>query len=135
LATAHDVMDTLFDPDGDDLVGVERTPPGASRGRPVPAERSPAERSPVEPTSAQQTPMEHPPGRASRAGAGQPPQPLARASGGGLMLDDLVASLWEGLAAHGAVECPVCGSEMRPEYGARALPIGGRCGACGSTLA
>jgi hypothetical protein len=55
-------------------------------------------------------------------------------SGGGPMLDDLVAGLWEGLAAHRAVQCPVCASEMRPEYGVHALPIGGRCGGCGSTL-
>ena len=56
-------------------------------------------------------------------------------TGGEPRLDDVVAGLWEGLAAHRVVECPVCGGGMRPEYGAHALPIGGRCRACASTLA
>jgi hypothetical protein len=56
------------------------------------------------------------------------------ASGGGPRLDDLVAGLWEGLAARRVVECPVCSAEMHPEYGAHARPIGGRCKGCGSTL-
>jgi hypothetical protein len=50
-------------------------------------------------------------------------------------LDDVLGGVWEGLTAHRVVECPVCrGIEMAPEYGAHALPIGGRCTACGSTL-
>jgi hypothetical protein len=67
-------------------------------------------------------------------GEAQEPQGLRGTTGGGPRLDDLVAGLWEGLAAHRVVECPVCAAEMRPEYGAHALPIGGRCAACGSTL-
>ena len=35
-----------------------------------------------------------------------------------------------GLAAHRAVRCPVCGSQMRPVYGVHALPIAGRCVEC-----
>jgi hypothetical protein len=55
--------------------------------------------------------------------------------GGEPTLDEMIAGVWEGLTAHRAVECPVCGSEsMRPEYGAQALPIGGTCVECGSTL-
>jgi hypothetical protein len=50
-------------------------------------------------------------------------------------LDDEIVDVWEGLAAHRTVACPVCHGEMEPEYGAGARPIGGRCGACGSTLA
>jgi hypothetical protein len=49
-------------------------------------------------------------------------------------LDELIAALWEGLEAHQSVACPVCGAEMKPEYGAHARPIGGRCSICGSTL-
>ena len=49
-------------------------------------------------------------------------------------LDELLASVWEGLTAHQAVSCPVCGDRMEPEYGAQALPIGGRCKRCGSTV-
>jgi hypothetical protein len=52
-------------------------------------------------------------------------------------LDELVSGVWEILAAHPgeeAVMCPVCGGQMRREYGAGALPIGGRCADCSSTL-
>jgi hypothetical protein len=59
---------------------------------------------------------------------------LFDAVGGEPTLDELIAGVWEGLAAHGVVECPVCGEEMAPEYGAHARPIGGRCRACGSAL-
>ncbi len=54
--------------------------------------------------------------------------------GGESTLDEVLAGVWEGLAAHRSVECPVCGAEMEPEYGAHARPIGGRCRECGSTL-
>ena len=54
--------------------------------------------------------------------------------GGEPTLDDLLAGVWEGLAAHLVVECPVCRGEMDPEYGAHARPIGGRCSCCGATL-
>jgi hypothetical protein len=79
---------------------------------------------------------------ASGAGVAERPADTADASqaqrgatGGGPRLDDLVAGLWEGLAARRVVECPVCSAEMHPEYGVHALPIGGRCKTCGSTLA
>ncbi len=54
--------------------------------------------------------------------------------GGEPTLDALVAGVWEGLVAHESAVCPVCGDEMRPEYGAHALPIGGRCRSCGTRL-
>lgn len=54
--------------------------------------------------------------------------------GGEPTLDQLIAGVWEGLTAHATVGCPVCEGEMRPEYGAHALPLGGRCTECGSTL-
>ena len=54
--------------------------------------------------------------------------------GGPPTLDELLVGVWEGLTAHQAVECPVCRAEMRPEYGLHALPVGGRCTACRSTL-
>jgi hypothetical protein len=56
-------------------------------------------------------------------------------AGGEPTLDEVIVGVWEGLTAHQAVQCPVCHAQMRPEYGARALPIGGRCADCGSTLA
>jgi hypothetical protein len=49
-------------------------------------------------------------------------------------LDDLVAGVWEGLAAHRVVGCPVCDGQMRPAYGAQSRPIGGSCSSCGSRL-
>jgi hypothetical protein len=54
--------------------------------------------------------------------------------GGEPTLDALVAGVWEGLAAHRSVGCPVCGEEMVPEYGAHARPIGGGCRSCGTKL-
>jgi hypothetical protein len=54
--------------------------------------------------------------------------------GGEPTLEDEILGVWEGLIAHRHAGCPVCGEEMAPEYGAQALPIGGRCGGCGSTL-
>jgi hypothetical protein len=54
--------------------------------------------------------------------------------GGEPTLDDVIAGVWEGLTAHRTGACPVCREEMEPEYGAHALPIGGCCAGCGSTL-
>lgn len=54
--------------------------------------------------------------------------------GGEPTLDDLLAGAWEGLTVHAVVECPVCSGPMGPEYGARSLPIGGRCRDCGTSL-
>jgi hypothetical protein len=59
---------------------------------------------------------------------------LFDAVGGEPTLDELIVGVWEGLAAHGVVECPVCGEEMAPVYGAQARPIGGRCQGCASEL-
>jgi len=59
---------------------------------------------------------------------------LFDAVGGEPTLDELIVGVWEGLAAHRIVACPVCEEEMEPEYGAHARPIGGRCRACGTTL-
>jgi hypothetical protein len=49
-------------------------------------------------------------------------------------LDELIVALWEGLSAHRAVACPVCGDEMIPEYGAHARAIGGKCCGCGTRV-
>ena len=54
--------------------------------------------------------------------------------GGEPTLDALVTEVWEGLAAHRSVGCPVCGEEMLPAYGAHARPIGGGCRSCGTKL-
>jgi hypothetical protein len=59
---------------------------------------------------------------------------LFEAMGGEPTLEQLLASVWEGLTAHASVQCPVCSGEMEPDYGAHALPIGGRCASCGSSL-
>jgi hypothetical protein len=55
--------------------------------------------------------------------------------GGEPTLDELLVGVWEGLATHRTVGCPVCGEDMAPVYGVHAKPIGGRCGNCGSKLA
>jgi hypothetical protein len=54
--------------------------------------------------------------------------------GGEPTLDALLAGVWEGLAAHRSVGCPVCDGQMTPDYGAHARPIGGRCQDCGTRL-
>ena len=54
--------------------------------------------------------------------------------GGEPTLDAVLAGVWEGLAAHASVECPVCESQMVPEYGVHARPIGGRCQSCGTRI-
>jgi hypothetical protein len=54
--------------------------------------------------------------------------------GGEPTLDALVAEVWEGLAAHRSVGCPLCGEEMAPVYAAHARPIGGACRSCGTRL-
>jgi hypothetical protein len=55
--------------------------------------------------------------------------------GGEPTLDDVLSRVWEGLTAQSAVTCPVCGTEMRPEYAQRTKSLRGRCADCGSTLA
>ena len=59
----------------------------------------------------------------------------ARGVGGGPTLDDAIVGAWEGLAAHAAVACLLCGGVMRPRPGSAAGVAGGRCEDCGSTLA
>jgi hypothetical protein len=54
--------------------------------------------------------------------------------GGEPTLDALLSGVWEGLAAHKSVSCPVCSGPMTPEYGAHARPIGGRCRSCDTRL-
>jgi hypothetical protein len=49
-------------------------------------------------------------------------------------LDELIAGAWTELRRHQAVDCPVCGEAMNPEYGVHALPHGGRCASCRSEL-
>ncbi len=59
---------------------------------------------------------------------------LFEPEGGGPTLDDVLVDAWEGLTAHRTVDCPVCGGEMAPAYGAHAIARRGRCGSCGSEL-
>lgn len=59
----------------------------------------------------------------------------AAGMGGQATLEDAISGVWEGLAAHRAVVCVVCGGRMSPRYGASGYtPVGGRCADCGSTL-
>jgi hypothetical protein len=53
---------------------------------------------------------------------------------GRLTLDELVTSVWEGLAVRGTVSCPVCGGAMRsiPEDDEQSLV--GACRECGARL-
>lgn len=59
----------------------------------------------------------------------------ARLGDGGPTIEGVIAGVWEGLAAHHVVGCPVCGGHMAPRYGAAGMaPVGGRCTDCGTTL-
>jgi hypothetical protein len=77
---------------------------------------------------------------ARAAGEGAPlriarrPRSLFDGAGGGPTLDDVVSGAWEELTAHAVVECLLCGGEVEPVYGSHALPIGGRCRGCSTTL-
>jgi hypothetical protein len=70
--------------------------------------------------------------RADRGETGEPAPSLFDDVGGEPTLDEVLSGVWEGLAAHRPVACPVCGDEMA--YGAHARPIGGHCTSCQSTL-
>ena len=49
-------------------------------------------------------------------------------------LDELITATWSQLRRHRAAECPICGEDMTPQYGAHAMPIAGRCQSCASEL-
>jgi hypothetical protein len=69
--------------------------------------------------------------RASRHGAWPS---LFDAAGGEPTLDEVIAGVWEGLTAHRAVDCPVCGEQMGLVPGAQTRPLGGCCRSCGTTV-
>jgi hypothetical protein len=53
----------------------------------------------------------------------------SRSGGGRLTLEQLLDSVWEGLQADGAAECPLCSHRITGQAAVA------RCGGCGSTLA
>jgi hypothetical protein len=53
---------------------------------------------------------------------------------GGGSLDELIRGVWDELASHRTVTCPVCHGQMAPRYGSAEEPVGGRCRRCGSSL-
>ena len=72
---------------------------------------------------------------AAGAAAETPATGRAKARAGGEpTLDALLSGVWEGLAAHAPVVCPLCEGEMRPAYGAHHRPVEGRCGSCGAQI-
>ncbi|MGO9821855.1 MAG: hypothetical protein ACLPTJ_14575 [Solirubrobacteraceae bacterium] len=92
--------------------------------------------------------------RGRERGRSRVPQTLFDDLGGEPTLDELIAGVWEGLAAQRSTRCPVCEAEMQPVYGAHALqpddsatagmseagrragrtPEGGCCTGCGTAL-
>jgi hypothetical protein len=54
--------------------------------------------------------------------------------GGERTLEDLILGAWEELAAHQPVNCPMCGGQLAPEYGAHTWPVRGTCRDCGTQL-
>jgi hypothetical protein len=61
-----------------------------------------------------------------------PPRPEPES---GPTLDDVVSRTWEVLRATITPACLVCGAELHPRHSAGAGVVGGRCDACGTTLA
>lgn len=82
---------------------------------------------------------------------------LFEGAGGEPTLDDVLAGVWEGLAARANASCPICGERMEPVVGTRRqrapgdgqrapgdrgrapedsepTPGGARCTSCGSSL-
>lgn len=49
-------------------------------------------------------------------------------------LDEFLSSTWDTLTSHQPATCPVCTGTMAPRYGSGALPVGGRCRRCGTSL-
>ena len=64
----------------------------------------------------------------------RPTVTLPAGSGGQATLEDVISGVWEGLAAHRSVACPICAGHMAPRYGAGAAPVGGRCHDCGTAI-
>ena len=64
--------------------------------------------------------------------------PLFDRAGGEPTLADVLAGVWEGLAARATAGCPICGGQMEPVYGARGdrdqAAAAARCTTCGSLL-
>jgi hypothetical protein len=49
-------------------------------------------------------------------------------------MDRLLVGLWEALAAHCPVACPICGAQMEPRHTVNGGRDGGQCEGCGCTL-
>jgi hypothetical protein len=60
----------------------------------------------------------------------KPRQRSQCADGSRLTLGQSLDRVWEGLAAVGAADCPLCGTSKMARTGA-----GGSCGGCGTTIA
>jgi hypothetical protein len=66
--------------------------------------------------------------------AAEPPGLAEPAVDAARTLASVIEGVWGELGAGRSVACPVCAEPMAPVYGARALPVGGRCGGCGTQL-
>ncbi len=68
-------------------------------------------------------------------GTRSPAVSLFDRAGGEPTLDDVLAGVWEGLAARATAACPICGDRMEPAgEGSGQAPEAARCTNCGSTL-
>ena len=53
---------------------------------------------------------------------------------GGLTLDELLVSAWEGLRTDHSAACPVCGGTLEARFGSGHRPVAGHCSTCGTHL-
>jgi hypothetical protein len=127
-------MTATFAPTTDRPRLFDDRPPRARRPAAPGRDRTQPDGDPFTPSSGQGSPSSAPAER-------QPPhaprgdQPTGvDAPRHGHTLDHLISSVWDDLAAHRTVTCPVCHGQMAPRYGSGAHPVGGRCRRCGSSL-
>jgi hypothetical protein len=102
------------------------TAPDRDRAQPTRDPFAPSADEAAPSTSPSQPQPTHTPDEQRPAGAGAPRH--------GHTLDHLISNVWDDLTAHRTVTCPVCHGQMAPRYGSGALPVGGRCRRCGSSL-
>jgi hypothetical protein len=55
-------------------------------------------------------------------------------AGGEPTLEEMFASVWEGLTARSSAVCPLCDGRLVADYSAQSRLTGGRCERCGTRV-
>ena len=62
------------------------------------------------------------------------PRPAGAEASDDPTLEELVSALWRQVSAGGRAVCPLCAGDLEPRYAAHAIPVAGRCRACGTSI-